>query len=152
MKERIAIASDHAGYELKYDLLEYLRELGYEAEDLGTNGPESVDYPDYGRLLAERVVSGGASRGVVICGTGIGVSIAANKVRGARAALCTNVFMAEMSRRHNDSNILALGGRVLSAGEARPILRAWLETGFEGGRHALRLQKITEIEESRGCC
>lgn len=152
MKERIAIASDHAGYELKCNLLEYLRELGYETEDLGAYGPESVDYPDYGRLVAEKVVAGAASRGVAVCGTGIGVSIAANKVCGARAALCTNVFMAEMSRRHNDSNILALGGRVLSADEARRILRVWLETGFEGGRHELRLRKIAEIEKSRNCC
>ncbi len=151
MKERIPIASDHAGLELKNDLVEYLRELGYEPDDLGTHGPESVDYPDYGRKVAREVVSGAARLGVVVCGTGIGVSIAANKVHGARAAVCTSEYMAEMARRHNDSNVLALGGRVLSPEAARPILKTWLETPFEGGRHSRRVQKIADIEKEPGC-
>lgn len=147
MKERIPIGSDHAGFELKQRIKEYLEEMGYEAEDLGTFDNGSVDYPDFAGAVAERVASGRAERGIVICGTGIGVSIAANKVPGVRAALATNVFMAEMARRHNNANVLALGGRVTAPESARPILEAWLNNQFEGGRHQRRIDKIAGLEK-----
>jgi len=142
MAEKIPIGSDHAGYELKRDLVEYLRELGYEPEDMGTEGTEAVDYPDIAGEVAGAVSRGERKRGVLICGTGIGMSIAANKFPGVRAALAMDEHLAEISRRHNDANILTLGGRVHQPEQARKILKIWLETGFDGGRHARRVGKI----------
>lgn len=143
----IAIASDHGGFELKERIVKYLKEKGYQFEDLGTFNTDSVDYPDYGVKAAEGVAQGKYEKGIVICGTGIGISIAANKVHGIRAALCTNSYMARMSREHNDSNILALGGRVVGDELAIDIVETWLNTEFVGGRHKIRIDKIAEIEK-----
>lgn len=144
--EKIAIASDHAGRELKDDLIEYLTSIGIEAVDMGVNSNKSVDYPDYGIPLAEKVASGEISRGILVCGTGIGMSILANKFRNVRAALVNDVYTAKMAKEHNDANILVIGGRVVGKGIAREILRTWIEAVFEGGRHQRRLDKIAEIE------
>lgn len=143
----IAIASDHGGFELKERIVKYLKEKGYQFEDLGTFNTDSVDYPDYGVKAAEGVAQGKYDKGIVICGTGIGISIAANKVHGIRAALCTNSYMARMSREHNDSNILALGGRVVGDQLAIDIVETWLNTEFVGGRHKIRIDKIADIEK-----
>ncbi|QIB68193.1 ribose 5-phosphate isomerase B [Aminipila butyrica] len=142
---KIAIASDHGGLDLKEHLKEYLQEQGLEVLDLGTHTAESVDYPEYGKACAEAVVSGQAHRGIVCCGTGIGISIAANKVRGARCALCTDVYMAEMTRRHNDANLLALGGRITDLDTAKSITQVWLDTPFEGGRHQRRVDMLNNM-------
>jgi len=143
----IAIGSDHAAYELKEEVKQYLMEKGLEVKDFGTYEPgKSVDYPDYGRLVAEAVASGECEQGILICGTGLGISMAANKVPGIRAAVCTNEYMARMAREHNDANILALGARVVGTGLAFSIVDAWLESEFQGGRHKTRVDKITEIE------
>jgi len=142
---RIAVASDHGGFELKEEIKKYLFANGFEVTDLGTNSEESVDYPGYGKLCGEAVMSGKADRGIVCCGTGIGISIAANKVKGIRCALCTNVHMAEMTRKHNDSNVLALGGRIVSTDEALEITQTWLEVQFEGGRHKRRVDMLNEM-------
>lgn len=144
MKMKIAVASDHGGYKLKEYLKKYLEEKGEEVIDLGTDSEESVDYPVYGKACGEAVVSGKADRGIVCCGTGIGISIAANKVKGVRCALCTDVHIAEMSRKHNNANVLALGGRTTSDEDARKITEAWLDTGFEGGRHQRRVNMLDE--------
>jgi ribose 5-phosphate isomerase B len=141
---KIAIGSDHAGYRLKQIIMERFTDVDFE--DVGTYSADSCDYPDYGYLVGCRVRDGRAEAGIVICGTGIGISIAANKVRGIRAALCFNEFMAEMSRQHNNSNVLALGARVTEEGQALLIVRRWLESSFEGGRHQRRIDKITAIE------
>ena len=143
----IALANDHSGIALKEEIKKLLDQRGLEYKDFGTNTEASVDYPIYGESVAKAVVSGECDRGIIICGTGIGISIAANKVRGARAALCTDCFMAEMTRRHNDANILALGARVLGHGLALKIVETFLDTEFEGGRHARRLDIISAIEE-----
>ena len=143
---KIALGADHGGYLLKDRIIQHLRELGHEAHDFGANGPASVDYPDFARQAAEAVAAGVCERGIVVCGTGIGVCIAANKVAGIRAALCTDGYMARMSRAHNDANILALGARVLGEGLALDIVDAWLQGEFEGGRHARRIAKIHQIE------
>jgi len=143
----IAIASDHGGFELKERVVKYLKGKGYQFEDLGTFSTDSVDYPDYGVKAAEGVAQGKYEKGIVICGTGIGISIAANKVHGIRAALCTNSYMARMSREHNDSNILALGGRVVGDELALDIVETWLNTEFVGGRHKIRVDKIADIEK-----
>lgn len=142
---KIAVAGDHGGFALKEKIAAYLAEAGYEVENLGTYSEESVDYPEYGRKCAEAVVSGQADRGIVVCGTGIGISIAANKVHGARCALCTSVHMAEMTRRHNDANMLALGGRTTEDGLALEIVKTWLETEFEGGRHQRRVDMLDNM-------
>jgi ribose 5-phosphate isomerase B len=142
----IAIGSDHGGYALKKEIMEHLTERGLAYKDFGTQSEESVDYPDYGEAVGRAVVSGECDRGIVICGTGIGISIAANKVRGVRCALCGDCFSAEMSRRHNNANVLAMGGRVLGVGLALKITDIYLDTPFDGGRHARRVGKITEIE------
>jgi len=147
-KQKIIVASDHGGFELKTTLIETLKNLGMEVEDLGTNNTESVDYPDFAKALATRVASGEFERGLLCCGTGIGISIAANKVAGIRAAVVSDVFSAKMSRAHNNANILCLGERVLDTEKAREILKIWLETNFEGGRHENRVRKIHEIESS----
>ena len=141
---KIAFAADHGGVLLKDKLIEFvLRKMpDIEITDLGTHGEESVDYPIFGRLCAEEVVSGRVDRGVVCCGTGIGISIAANKVRGARCALCTSVELAEMTRRHNDANMIAFGGRTTSAEVAEQMLEVFLTTEFEGGRHQRRIDML----------
>ena len=142
---KIAVAGDHGGFVLKEKIAAYLEEAGYEVENLGTYSEDSVDYPEYGKKCAEAVVSGQADRGIVVCGTGIGISIAANKVHGARCALCTSVHMAEMTRRHNDANMLALGGRTTEEGLALEIVKTWLETEFEGGRHQRRVDMLNNM-------
>ncbi|MBB4630653.1 ribose 5-phosphate isomerase B [Sphingosinicella soli] len=139
----IAIGSDHAGYTLKSAVADWLKEAGHEVLDLGTNGNESVDYPDFGRAVGEAVAAGKAEKGVVVCGSGIGISIAANRVKGARAALCMNGLMARLSRQHNDANILALGERLIGVETARDCLNEFLNTPFEGGRHQRRVDKLS---------
>lgn len=139
---KIALASDHGGFELKEKLKKYLDEKGYQTLDLGTHSTESVDYPDYGRKCAETVAAGEVDRGIVICGSGIGISIAANRVHKARCALCTSVEMAKLSRQHNKANMLALGGRLTPYELAIQILDSWLETEFEGGRHQRRIDTL----------
>lgn len=143
---RIVVASDHAALALKARVVEWLRARGHEAVDLGPDAPGSVDYPDYALRAAEEVAAGRAEAGVLICGTGIGMSLAANKVPGIRAAVATDTFMARMARAHNDANILCLGARVVGEGLAEDIVEAWLGATFEGGRHARRVEKISAIE------
>ena len=142
----VALGADHAGWELKEALKAWLMDAGYQVLDFGTHGPDSVDYPDYALQVAEAVTVGKVERGVLVCGTGIGMTIAANKFPGIRAALCGDVFTARMSREHNDANVLVLGGRLMGADMAADILQAWLETEFAGGRHARRVEKIADIE------
>lgn len=142
-----AIGSDHGGYELKQAVMTHLKERGVEFRDYGTFSTDSCDYPDYGEAVARAVASGECERGIVVCGTGIGISIAANKVHGIRCALCGDCYSAEKSREHNDANMLALGGRVLGEGLALKIVDTFLDTEFAGGRHARRLAKIAAIEE-----
>lgn len=143
---RIAIGADQGGYELKQPIAEFLIAEGHEVSDLGIYRLESVDYPDIAALVARAVVAGEAERGVIICGTGIGVSLAANKVRGIRAALCTDCYMARMAREHNDAQVLCLGGRVLGVGLALDIVRVFFASTFLGGRHARRVDKISALE------
>ncbi|MFQ5442934.1 MAG: ribose 5-phosphate isomerase B [Thermodesulfobacteriota bacterium] len=145
--EKIAIASDHAGKEMKDELKEYLLELGVDVVDMGVHNNESVDYPDYGIPVAEKVSQGELHRGVLICGTGIGMSILANKFPGVRAALVNDVYTSKMAKEHNDANIIVIGGRVVGKGIAREIIRTWLASKFEGGRHKRRLDKIIETEK-----
>ncbi|MBI5043789.1 MAG: ribose 5-phosphate isomerase B [Nitrospirae bacterium] len=144
---KIAVGSDHAGYELKEKIETHLIEQGKDIEDYGTNGNNSVDYPDFAVAVAEAVSKERVNMGILICGTGIGMSIAANKFPHVRAALCYDVYSAEMSRKHNNANILVLAGRVLDSGVALKIVDVWLKTDFEGGRHKNRLDKISEIEK-----
>jgi ribose 5-phosphate isomerase B len=143
---KIVIGSDHGGFELKEDLKNRLAEQKVEVLDLGTHSESSVDYPDIGSAVAERVSSGEFARGILICGTGIGMSIVANRFPGVRAALCHDLFTARLSREHNDSNLLVLGGRTTGKGLAQEILAVWLDTGFQGGRHERRLEKIHQLE------
>ena len=143
----IVIGSDHGGLNLKAALKSYLNRRGIDIIDAGTDNGDSVDYPDFGLKVAEKVVSGEAESGILICGTGIGMSIAANKVPGIRAALVTDVFMARMAKEHNNANILVLGGRVLDEQNACTLVGAWLDASFEGGRHQGRLDKIAAIEK-----
>lgn len=138
----IALAADHAGYELKTALAEELRSMGHEILDLGTDGPGSVDYPDYGKALAESIASGKSERGVAVCGTGIGISIAVNRHPGLRAALCHDETSARLAREHNDANVLALGARLIGTEVAKGCLRTFLETEFAGGRHVARVAKL----------
>lgn len=142
MKERILIASDHAGFALKEQLERALHERGFDVQDLGTNGPDSTDYPDFAHPLAERVSTGEVKRGVLLCGTGLGMSYAANRHAGVRAAVAWNPEVAKLARSHNDSNVLVLPARFLSPEQGIAILDAWLDTPFEGGRHARRVDKI----------
>ena len=143
---KLGIASDHAGLALKAELVKELKARGTEARDFGTFSTESVDYPDYAEKVARAIASGELQRGVLVCGTGIGMSIVANKVPGVRAALCTTEFEARMARAHNDANVLCLGQRVVGEGLGRAILDAFLDTRFEAGRHAKRVQKIAQVE------
>ena len=142
----IAIGSDHGGYSLKQVIMKHLDEHGLEYRDYGTYSEESCDYPDYGEAVARAVASGECERGIVICGTGIGISISANKVHGIRAALCTNEFCAEMTRRHNNANILCMGGLAVSEKTGLEIVDAFLHFEFEGGRHQRRIDQIAQIE------
>ncbi len=142
VRMKIAIGSDHGGYELKEKIKMFLKESGYQFEDFGTFSEDSVDYPEYGKKVAHAVVEGRADKGIVVCGTGIGISIAANKVEGARAALVHDLESAALTRQHNDSNVLAMGGRIVDHDLALQITKTWLTTEFEGGRHLRRIEKI----------
>lgn len=144
---KIAIGSDHAGFRAKEILKAALVASGHQVEDLGAKSEESVDYTDFAFAVSDRVAKGASERGVILCGTGIGSSIAANKVRGVRAALVHDGFTAEMSRRHNDANVLCLGARVLADDRIRDLTQLWIETPFDGGRHERRLGKIAEYEK-----
>ena len=144
---RIAIAADHAGFALKQALRDLLVADGHEVNDFGTQSTESTDYPDYASLVAHEVADGRADRGVLVCSTGIGMSIAANKVEGVRAALVTNAAAARLTRQHNDANIIALGANFIDVEAAAPMLDAFLNTDFEGGRHARRVAKIMQLEQ-----
>ena len=146
---KVAVGCDHGGFVLKDAVISTLEELGAQVVDFGTYSTESVDYPVYGKKVADAVASGECDLGVVMCGTGIGISIAANKVKGIRAAVCTNTFMAEMTRRHNNANVIALGGRVITPDEAREIVKAWYTASFEGGRQQRRVDMISDIENGR---
>ncbi len=143
----IIIGSDHGGLVLKTALNSYLKRRGFNVTNAGTNSEASVDYPDFGQKVAESVISGEAESGILICGTGIGMSITANKIPGIRAALVTDVFMARMAKEHNNANVLVLGGRVLDEQKACDLVEAWLDATFEGGRHQARLDKITALEK-----
>jgi len=143
---RVAIGADHAGFPLKEDLKRYLQEIGHEVEDHGTESEEQTDYPPICAAVARAVRDGRAERGVVLGGSGQGEQIAANKVRGARAALCNDLFTALLSRSHNDANVLAIGARIVAPTLAREILKTWLATPFEGDRHERRIEQIAEIE------
>lgn len=143
---KIAIGSDHAGLSLKKDIMKHLNNKGIEFEDFGTFSEESCDYPDYALKVSEEVVEGKSKFGILVCGTGIGISIAANKVPGIRAALCSDTFSAHACREHNNANILALGARVVGAGVALDIVDSFLNAQFEGDRHQKRIDKITNIE------
>lgn len=143
---RVALASDHAGYDLKSGVADYLRGQGIAFEDYGCGAGESVDYVDYGARAARGVVEGVCDRAILVCGTGLGMGIVANKFKGIRATPCSSEYAAEMSREHNDSNCLTLGGRTHSLELALRLVRIWLDTEFEGGRHARRVQKIRDIE------
>lgn len=143
---KIALGADHAGFELKEHLRAFLAERGHEVEDAGTDSTASTDYPDYAERVARAVASGAAERGLLVCGTGIGMAIAANKVAGVRAANCSDLLSARMSRAHNDANVLALAGRVVTPEVAEEIVGVFLETPFDGGRHRRRLAKIADLE------
>ncbi|MCA9321341.1 MAG: ribose 5-phosphate isomerase B [Planctomycetes bacterium] len=147
---RIAIANDHAAVEARRRLSRTLRDWGFEVSDLGTDTEESVDYPDQAAAVARMVASGEADRGIILCGTGIGVSMAANKIDGIRAAVCHSVETATLAREHNDANVLCLGARVLDAAKIEACSRAFLDTAFAGGRHARRVQKIRDLEGGSG--
>ena len=143
---KLAIGCDHAGLSLKNVIAGILEQQGIELKDMGTNSEESCNYPDYGERVSEAVSNGSVDRGILVCGTGIGMSIVANKFPGVRAALCSEDYSAKMSRLHNDSNILVLPGRIINEDTAKEIIKIWLETDFEGGRHQGRLDKIKAIE------
>lgn len=146
---KIAIASDHGGNRLRQEIIELLSELNVAFEDFGPKSDDSVDYPDYASIVCKEIVEGRFDRGILICGTGIGMSIAANKINGIRSALVHDVFSAKATRGHNDTNVLAMGERVIGAGLAREIVTAWLDTPFEGGRHERRINKLMALEDGR---
>ncbi len=147
MADKVIFGSDHAGLGLRAEAIRVARQKGLEVDDIGPFSGESVDYPDYARTVAEAVASGTARFGVLVCGTGIGMSISANKVKGVRAAHCTTEYEARMARAHNDANVLCLGERVLGAGQAGAVVDAFLSQPFEGGRHQRRVDKIVAMEE-----
>lgn len=149
---RIAVGSDHAGYDAKQDVLRTLKEQGHEVRDMGAYSRESVDYPDIAVAVSESVARGEADRGILVCGTGIGMSITANKVRSIRAALCHDEFTARAAREHNDANVLAVGARTISVHAILRIVDIFLTAQFAGGRHAARVQKIAECESKYGGC
>ena len=144
---KIAIGSDHGGFHLKAEMVKWLREKQIEVIDLGAQNLDSIDYPDVAHAVAEEVLLERADKGILICGTGIGISIAANKIDGIRAALCHDVYSAQKSREHNDANILAMGERVIGFGHALLIVEEWLKAKFEGGRHSRRVEKIAGLEK-----
>ena len=143
---RISMGSDHAGYRLKEELKTFLQTEGHEVLDVGTDSEETVDYPDFCAAAARAVIDGRAERAIVLGGSGQGEQLAANKVRGTRAALCNDLHLAQLSRRHNDANVLAMGGRIVATELAKEIVKLWLATPFDGGRHARRLEQIAEID------
>ncbi|WP_134702497.1 ribose 5-phosphate isomerase B [Ammoniphilus sp. YIM 78166] len=143
---KIALGADHGGFQLKEEIKAMLQSMDHEVVDMGCDCEQSVDYPDYALPVAEKVASGELDRGILICGTGIGMSIAANKVKGVRCALVHDLFSAKATREHNDSNVLAMGARVIGPGVAQEIVKIWLGTEFTGGRHSQRLEKIGNIE------
>jgi ribose 5-phosphate isomerase B len=147
--KRIAIGSDHAGYEAKERAKQVLASLGAEVVDEGTTGSESVDYPDFGAAVGRAVASGEVERGVLICGTGIGISIAANKIAGVRAAVCWNEETARLARQHNDANIICIGARFIDPDSAARMIRVFMETDFEGGRHQQRVDKLMKLDDER---
>ncbi len=147
--DMIAIGSDHAGYSYKEEIKSYLKDRGLQVKDYGTFSEESVDYPDFGIAVGQAVAAGECEKGILFCGTGVGISVSANKVRGIRAVACSEPFSAKMSRLHNDSNVLALGSRVVGIELAKMIIDIWLETEFEGGRHQRRVDKIIQFEDRR---
>lgn len=144
---KIAIGCDHAAYSFKEEIKNYLTDLGHELIDKGCYSPERADYPDHGIAVGEAVASGQADKGVVICGSGIGISIAANKVKGVRCALCSEPLSAKLSRNHNDANVLAMGARLIGLEMGKAIVDAWLAAEFEGGRHTGRIAKISDYEK-----
>ena len=144
---KIGIGNDHSALELKAEIIDFLKEKGHEVVDYGTNSSESCDYPIYGEKVARAVAAGEVEKGILICGTGLGISLAANKVEGIRAVVCSEPFTAKMSRAHNDCNILAFGARVVGAELAKMIVDTWLNTEFEGGRHQRRVDQIMDIEK-----
>lgn len=144
---KVALGADHGGFQLKEEMKSLLNEMGIPFEDFGCDCEDSVDYPDYAFSVADKVAKGEFDRGILICGTGIGMSIAANKIRGVRCALVHDCFSAKATREHNDSNILAMGARVIGPGLAKEIARIWLETEFAGGRHFNRVEKIRKMED-----
>jgi len=147
-KMKIALGSDHGGYQLKENLKKYLNELNVEYKDFGCNSEQSVDYPDIGFKVSDEVKNGRYDKGILICGTGIGMSVVANKIKGIRASLCHDVFSARCAREHNDANILTLGGRVIDSGLAKEIVKIWLNTNFSGEeRHIRRMNKIKQEED-----
>ena len=143
---KIGLASDHGGYNLKSEIIKHLKEKGIEVLNLGTDSSESCDYPVYGEKVGRAVVSGEADLGIAICGTGLGISLAANKVKGVRACVCSEPYTAKLSRMHNNSNVLAFGARVVGSELAKMITEAWLDAKFEGGRHERRVQMLMDIE------
>ena len=142
---KISIGSDHAGYEVKQKISSFLLNKGYSVNDVGCYSNDSVDYPEFGHNVGRDIISGASDRGVVVCGSGIGISIAANKIKGIRAALCFTEEHAKMSRLHNDSNILAIGARMTGGDDILNIVEVWLNTDFEGGRHQMRIEKIEKV-------
>ncbi|MGM7556486.1 ribose 5-phosphate isomerase B [Aerococcus christensenii] len=146
---KIAIGGDHVGQLLKPEIIEFLKKLGHEVKDFGTYTTERTDYPIYAKQVAESVVNGEYDKGVLICGTGVGISIAANKVKGVRAVCCSEPYSAKLSRQHNDTNILAFGSRVVGLELAKMIVEEWLSAEYEGGRHEKRVEMISEIEEKQ---
>lgn len=146
---QIGLACDHGGFELKEELKAFLKSLGFKPIDMGTFNEDSVDYPDFGVLVAEKVSRGDLEKGILVCGTGIGMSIVANKFPGIRAALANDLYSARLSREHNDANILIVGGRIIGKELAREIVKVWLETPFAGGRHKRRLEKIEALEKEK---
>ena len=147
---RVALGCDHAGFVLKDVVADYLAQAGHEVLDEGTFSDESCDWPEFGERVAQRVAAGEAERGIAICGTGVGMAMTANKLPGVRAAVCNDIYTARYSRLHNDANVLTMGARVIGPGAAGEIVRIWMETLFEGGRHSRRLNELTKIERRYG--
>ncbi len=146
-KLKIAFGSDHVGLELKPTIMEYIKSLGYEVYDFGTKDTERTDYPIYGQKVGEAVANGDFDLGIVICGTGVGISLAANKVKGIRACVCSDCYSAKLSRMHNNTNVLAFGSRVVGSELAKMIVRSWLDAKYIGGRHERRVEELTAIED-----
>ena len=144
---KIVLANDHSAVDMKKEILAHLEEKGYQVIDIGTNSPESCDYPVFGERAGKMVASGEADLGILICGTGVGISLAANKIRGIRAVVCSEASTARLSRQHNDTNILAFGARIIGTETAKDIVKAWLEAEFEGGRHQKRVDMLMKLEE-----